>query len=934
MALELGILGPLEVRRDGEPVPLAGRVRRSLVALLALHAGEPVSADRLIEELWPGHDPGARARLQVTVSQLRRLLGDGAALETRPGGYALGVEPGAVDAVRFERLAALGRDALAAGDAERAAELLAGALALWRGPALADLAYEEFAQAAAARLEELRLACLEDRLDAELALGRHAELVPELERLVAEQPLRERLVGQLVLALYRAGRQADALAAYRRARQALADELGLEPGPELRALQRRILRHDPGLRVEPAELRARRHLPAPSTPLVGRRAELDEIAALLRDGAARLLTLTGPGGSGKTRLALQAAHELAAEHPDGVWFADLSQLRDPALVPGRVARALGLEERPPEPVEATLRAHLAARRLLLVLDTFEVVEQAAPLLAELLAAAPGLALLVTSRAPLRLAAEHELRVAPLPPADAARLFAARARAVAPGFRRPSEESEEVRELCRRLDRLPLAIELAAARTRTHGVRELLASLPLDVAGEGPPDLPHRQRTLRAAIGWSHELLDEGERDAFARLAVFAGGCTRAAAAAVCGAGADALAALVAHSLLRERPGRDGETRYHMLDTIREYAAERLDERPDATEARRRHAEHQLALAEAFEQGLLAGVELRPWLDRLADEDDNLRAALAWAAEAGDAELELRLAVPLRPFWQLRGRVAEGRALLEAALGRGAAAPAPLRAKAAWTTAVLAYRQLDLETARRLWEESLALFEELGDRTGIGRSLGELGLLASEEGDAETAAALYERAAALFREDGDERRLAVVLTNLGGLALARGDHDDAERRLEESLELVRRVGDDEGLAESLRLLGAAALERGAVGRARELLGRSLELSAAIGFPESVAYCLSGLGRVALAAGDAAGAARLLGAAEGALAEIEAPMLALEGGLHAAARAAAEAILGEGEAAAALAAGRALRGEAALAAGRLAARASPGEVPAPG
>ncbi|HET6967075.1 MAG TPA: AfsR/SARP family transcriptional regulator, partial [Ornithinibacter sp.] len=275
MALEFRILGPLEVVQDGAAVSLGGRLRRSLVATLVLQAGEAVSTDRLIEELWPEDHEGALARLQVYVSQVRKQLGaDAGALETRPGGYALVIGDEALDAHRFERLARAGAAALAAGEPERAAGVLREALALWRGPALADLVYEPFAQTPAARLEERRTGCLEDRIEADLALGHHDEVVAELEALVAQQPLRERTCGQLMLALYRSGRQAEALDVYRRTRRTLQEELGLEPGPELQELQQAILRQDASLRIEAPELRARRHLPAPPTALVGRRREL------------------------------------------------------------------------------------------------------------------------------------------------------------------------------------------------------------------------------------------------------------------------------------------------------------------------------------------------------------------------------------------------------------------------------------------------------------------------------------------------------------------------------------------------------------------------------------------------------------------------------------------------------------------------------------
>ncbi|HEY7454733.1 MAG TPA: BTAD domain-containing putative transcriptional regulator [Thermoleophilaceae bacterium] len=400
MGLELRILGPLEADRDGSPLRLGGRKQRALLALLALEPGEAVSPDRLIEALWSEQDDGAPSRLQVYVSQLRKALGDAGAIEMRPGGYALAVEPAGIDAAVFERLARDGSDALAAGEPARAADTLREALALWRGPALGDIGYESFAQEAVTRLEELRLDAVEDRMDAELALGGHRELLPELEQLVAEQPLRERLHAALMLALYRGGRQADALEAYLAAYRTLVDELGVEPGPRLRELHAAMLRQDEELDVEPPELRARRHLPAPAAELVGRDAELDELLALLRRDGVRLVTLTGPAGAGKTELAIHAAGELADRFEHGVWFVGLAEEEDPERVREAIAAALGVERE-------SLAPYLRERKLLLLLDGFDRVDDAAPVAGELLAAAPGLKVLVTSRAPLRLYGEHE-----------------------------------------------------------------------------------------------------------------------------------------------------------------------------------------------------------------------------------------------------------------------------------------------------------------------------------------------------------------------------------------------------------------------------------------------------------------------------------------------------------------------------------------------
>ena len=416
--LEFRVLGPLEVADHGRPAPLGSGRQVRLLSCLLLHHNEVVPRDLLIDALWGERAPKtADTALRVQVHALRKLLGQERIVTDGPG-YRLHVGPGELDLERFEELFARGRNELTSGEADEAAKTFRSALALWRGPALADVAYEPFAQSEIARLEGMRLAALEERIEADLALGRHRELVPELEALVSEHPVRERLHGQLMLALYRSGRQTAALAVFRRLRKALDEELGLEPDPDLKELEQAMLRQDTALRVEPAELRVRRHLPGAQTQLVGRRRELDEIGALLRGGT-RLVTLTGPGGTGKTRLALQAAHALADAFADGVYFVDLSPLRDPALVQPEIAQAVGAEEQ-------TLERHIQTRRTLLLLDNFEHVDEAAPLLAALLTSAPDLALLVTSRTPLRLSAEHEYRVPALPLSDAARLFTVRA----------------------------------------------------------------------------------------------------------------------------------------------------------------------------------------------------------------------------------------------------------------------------------------------------------------------------------------------------------------------------------------------------------------------------------------------------------------------------------------------------------------------------
>ena len=882
--------------------------QRVLLACLLLHGNEVVSRDLLIDALW-SEQPGKTARnaLQVQVHALRKRLGQDR-VETEGPGYRLRVDEGELDLERFERLVARGRNELASGDAEKAASILRKALDLWRGPALADVAYEAFAQSEIARAEELRLVALEERIDADLALARHLELVPELEALVADWSLRERLHGQLMLALYRSGRQTDALATFSQVRHALREELGLEPGPELRALQQAILRQDAALRVEPPEIRARRHLPAPQTTLFGRRDELEEVGTLLRGTDVRLVTLTGPGGSGKTRLALQTAHELADAFSDGVYFIDLAPLREPTLVATTIAHALGVEERPDEQLPRTLEDHLRRKRLLLLLDNFERVDEAAPLLGELLTAASELALLVTSRTPLRLSGEHEYRVPPLPLADAVQLFAARTRTVAPGFRRPSEEAGEVADLCRRLDCLPLAIELAAARTRQYSPTELLELLPrrLELAGNGARDLPARQRTLRATIDWSHELLAPDEQALFARLAVFAGGCTHTAAAAVCDAGRSLTGSLVAKSLVYEHLGGTGRVRYSMLDTVREYALERLDAIVEADAVRMRHAEHFAALAEK------AGGESSTPEDAalIEEEHDNLRAAIDWSHESGAVDLELRLVAALAIFWAVRDHLREGRTRIDAALQRGSEGSAPLRAKALAGGSRLALRMGDYEQAELLAAESLAIYRSLDDGAGTASALTRLGAAVSSRGDAERAIALHEESAAKYRELGDDRELAVVLSNLGYRLLLQGDHEQAKLLCEEALSIARKRGDPSGMPLPLINLGLAWFMQERHDEALACFCQGLELSADLGHTVPLLYCLDGLAAVLAATGDPVQAATIIAAAETAAESTGASLEPFEQEIHEHTIEAAKQALGPREFAAAWATGRRL------------------------
>jgi predicted ATPase/DNA-binding SARP family transcriptional activator len=667
---ELRLLGPVQAVRAGRDVPLGGPRQRALLALLALDPGRVVPAGRLVEELWLGRPPlGAAKTLRSYVSRLRSALAPDVTLLPRGGGYVLSADPGQLDVRRFDALVAEGQAALAGGEAVAAGNRFREALGLWRGPALADVADVEPLAREGARLEELRLAAVEGRLEADLAAGSHAEVTGELEQLVREYPLRERLWRLLMLALYRGGRQADALAAYQRARAVLAGELGLEPGPELRELERAVLRQEV---PPPAPQWGRHNLPAPLTSFVGREQDLALVGKLV--GEARLVTLTGAGGSGKTRLAVEFAAGVVERFPDGVWLAELAGLSDPSLVGAQVMEALGVRQAGDVPVLEALRWRLRSAELLLVLDNCEhLLDACAQLAGGLLAGAPGLRVLATSREPLGVPGEAACPVPPLAvPAEdagavaiagtpAVRLFLDRGWA-ARGSAAEVAPVAVIGRICRELDGLPLAIELAAARTSTLSVEEVAAHLADRFAflAYRRSAADPRHQGLQAAIDWSYELLPAGEQDVFRQLSVFAGGFALAQAAEVCCGGDEAaafdLVDRLASKSLVVADTAGGRTRYRLLETIREYAAGRLAETGDAAPARRRHAQAYLVLAEREKD-----------LAVLAREHDNFRAALSWALPE-DGETGPRLARALGGFWLARGLLQEGQDWLERALG--------------------------------------------------------------------------------------------------------------------------------------------------------------------------------------------------------------------------------------------------------------------------
>ncbi|MET8945058.1 BTAD domain-containing putative transcriptional regulator [Streptomyces sp. NPDC004542] len=678
------ILGTTQaLRPDGTSVPVGGARLRALLTVLALRPGRTVPVGVLVDEVWDGDAPAdATAALQALVGRLRRALGAGA-VASAEGGYRLTAAPDDIDLHRFERLTGEGLRALADDDPAKAATVLDDALALWHGPALADLPDRT---AEAARCDTRRLDALRARHAAALALGHAEGALPELTALCDTHPLDEPLQALRLRALRDAGRTAEALAAYEDVRQLLAERLGSDPGPALRALHAELLSPRPATPpVRPAAgPPAPGNLPARLTSFVGRETDIEALRSDL--AAARLVTLLGPGGAGKTRLSQEAAEAVRDAARDGVWLAELAPVDDPEAVPEAVLTAIGAREtvlhgagaeglravadRHDDPVERLVE-HCGRRRMLLVLDNCEhVVEAAARLAERLLARCPEVTVLATSREPLGVPGELLRPVEPLPEPVALRLLAERGAAARPGFR-TEDDPEACAEICRRLDGLPLAIELASARLRMLTPRQIVDRLDdrFRLLTSGSRTVLPRQQTLRAVVDWSWDLLDEGEREVLRRLSVFAGGCDLAAAEAVCGPDAfDALGSLVDKSLVVAAPAPDG-MRYRLLETVAEYAGERLDEAGRRAEAEHAHLTYFRELARTTDP-LLRGSGQRAAIARLQLEYENVRTALRRAVAARDEQEAICLVLSLIWYWQMRDLRIEARTLCREVMALG------------------------------------------------------------------------------------------------------------------------------------------------------------------------------------------------------------------------------------------------------------------------
>ncbi|MEV0353594.1 BTAD domain-containing putative transcriptional regulator [Nonomuraea sp. NPDC050680] len=877
--MRISILGTLEVT-GAEPIAVGGFRLRALLAILALEAGRTVTSERLIDMLWPQEPPvNAANALQTLVRRLRVALRPYEIVESRAGGYVLAVDAEEVDALRFRRLTGFAKlDLIGLAKLDEA-------LALWRGPALAGLGAVPYLANVAAGLEEDRLAAVETRAEARLAAGLAADLGAE----VAAHPLRERLCALEMRGLAAAGRQADALALFERTRRTLADELGVDPGPELRAAHLAVVSGEVPVRQNPPKGLPKGNVRVPLTTFIGREDELDLLTTVL--GHARMITIVGPGGAGKTRLAAEAALRMGARF-DGTWMVELASVTDPAALPGAVLDALGLrDDRPghahhkPEvtgyprqgpdtpgtwadgrpggrrALQQVVEA-LGERRVLIVLDNCEhLVDDAARLADDLLAGCPGLHVLATSREQLGVPGE---RLTPIPPLEppptgvdatraaeypSVRLLLDRATAARPAFALDEGNVAAVVALCRRLDGMPLAIELAAARLRTMTPRQLADRIDDRfrlLTGGSRTALP-RQQTLRAVVEWSWDLLDEPERELARGFAVFAGGATLESVEAVCGGTAHVLGALADKSLVQVSPAG----RYSMLETIRAYAADRLAESGEMAAYRRRHAVYLLDLAERAVPQLRTGAQIE-WIERLSAERDDCSVALRWALDERDVEIALRLCAALNWYWWMCGYRHESASWTGQVLDLAGDTPPPglVRAYVACLFAGWVSKFATIVNDRAAMQALSVRMDELitaAEREGPVHPLMLISraVMASAAGEDDRAAALLDHFA-----ESDDLWLASSARMIGG-------PHRSEERLEQAVAGFRKLGERWGLSEALLNLAALRAARGAP--TDDLIAETQSLTSEWASSEETISTLTRMATLRAQSGDLDGAA---------------------------------------------------------------------------
>ena len=867
--MEFRILGAIEaVGRDGRAAPLGGELQRALLASLLLEHGRAVSRQRLVDSLW--HDPprSAAHAIEVYVSKLRRSLasiGATSSITTLGTGYALQGDDSLVDLARFRRLARSARDSAAADEPEVAWQTMTEALALWRGEPLACL---DACPLVAARreLEEERLRLVEERVEVGLGLGRHDELLPELRTLTREHAERERLWAALMLALYRSGRQTEALAAFTSARTHLDEELGIQPGRELRELQRQILEHDPA--IAPYDV-VPRHLvdalPSPPSSFVGRVSELAGAAELLERPDVRLLTVLGPGGVGKSRFALELARSASPRFADGVRWVTLDAVDEAAQVPARIASVLGL---PPsdDPLVGVARV-LSGQRLLLVLDTFEHVAEAARDVHRLLEDVGGLHVVVTSRTPLHLSAEHRFELPPLIRADAAELFVARTRAVDPSAAPPPEVVDEI---CERLDRIPLALELAAPRAGRLSGEALLAELSNALDFDSRRDPPRRHRTLRATLEWSYSLLGPDERAFFRRLAVFTGGFTHDAAAAV--GGQDALLELLLDKSLVHRSAGDAPSRFRLLDTVRDFAALLLEEAHELESASEAHAAWFVELAHSIAHDGY-GCETDAELELFLEEAANFERALDFLVATGDGTRALVLVRSLASYWYYRSTPLRNRARADAVLSLPGGDDRD-RGRCLYYGAASSMECGQIDVSRAMLEEAERRFAATDDLAGLSMVENLRCYLAFAAGEAEGGLPHGDRALDLARRAGSVELEWNAASNLGVVYTGLISDGFADRatveRCRELLENAALQADALDPASGLVAKGNLVdvlIELGELERALELVHELLAPARAFeGSLFSVLPMLTTFARLASKLGEHARAVELLAAAE--------------------------------------------------------------------